>query len=116
MNKPKFITLENGLTVLIYSDKTKMTNHVELRTFLGATNLEYNDTKGNTKKIPEGTAHLLEHYVCECNNNGNYIDNIYSYKALEVNASTNLYGTKFHFDTVYNFKKCLIPLWYSIQL
>jgi len=110
MNKPKFITLESGLTVLIYSDKTKMTNHVELRTFLGATNLEYTDAKGNIKKIPEGTAHLLEHYVCECNNHGNYIDNIYGYKALEVNASTNPYETRFYFDTVYNFKECLLTL------
>jgi len=33
MNDIKFITLDNGLTVLIYSDKTKITNHVELITF-----------------------------------------------------------------------------------
>ena len=50
MNKPKFITLDNGLTILIYSDKTKMTNHMELTTFLGGTNLEYKDKFGNTKK------------------------------------------------------------------
>lgn len=110
MNKPKFITMNNGLTVLIYSDKTKMTNHVELRTLLGGVNQTYEDSKGNIKKIPEGTAHLLEHYICECNNIGNYIDNLYQYKALDVNASTNLYGTKFHFDTVYNFKDCLLTM------
>lgn len=110
MNKPKFVTLGNGLTILIYSDKTKMTNHVELRTFLGATNLEYTDSEGNTKKIPEGTAHLLEHYICECNNHGNYIDNIYGNKALGVNASTNRYETRFYFDTVYNFKECLLTM------
>lgn len=110
MNKPKFITLGNGLTVLIYSDKTKMTNHVELRTFLGGLNLTYEDNKGNTKKIPEGIAHLLEHYICECNNHGNYIDNLYKYKALDVNASTNLYETRFYFDAVYNFKECLLTM------
>lgn len=110
MNKPKFITLANGLTILIYSDKTKMSNHVELRTFLGATNLEYKDIEGNTKIIPEGTAHLLEHYICECSNHGNYIDNLYKYKALDVNASTNKYETDFYFDTVYNFKQCLFAL------
>ena len=49
MNKPKFITLDNGLTLLIYSDKTKMTNHVELRTFLGGLNETYEDSKGNIK-------------------------------------------------------------------
>lgn len=110
MNKPKFITLDNGLTILIYSDKTKMTNHVELRTFLGGLNLMYEDCKGNTKKIPGGTAHLLEHYICECNNHGNYIDNLYKHKVLNANASTNLYETKFYFDTVYNFKECLLTM------
>lgn len=110
MNKPKFITLDNGLTILIYSDKTKMTNHVELRTFLGGLNLIYEDSEGTIKKIPEGTAHLLEHYICECNNHGNYIDDLYKYKALDVNASTNIYETKFHFDTVYNFKDCLLTM------
>lgn len=110
MNKPKFITLDNGLTVLIYSDKTKMTNHVELRTFLGGLNQTYEDSKGTIKKIPQGTAHLLEHYICECNNHGNYIDNLYKYKALDVNASTNLYETKFYFNTVYNIENCLLTM------
>ena len=43
MNEPKFITLDNGLTVLMYSDKSKITNHVELITFLGSLNLDYQD-------------------------------------------------------------------------
>ena len=30
MNKAKFITLDNGLTILIYTDNSKSTNHVEL--------------------------------------------------------------------------------------
>jgi len=114
MNKPKFITLDNGLTLLIYSDKTKMTNHVELRTFLGGLNETYEDSKGNIKNIPAGTAHLLEHYVCERNNHGNYLDNLYKYKVLNVNASTNLYETKFHFDTVYNFKECLLTMLHAV--
>lgn len=110
MNKPKFITLDNGLTILIYSDKTKMTNHMELTTFLGGTNLEYKDKFGNTKKIPQGTAHLLEHYICECSEEGNYIDKMYKLKALSSNAETNYYNTKMYFNTVYNFKECLITL------
>lgn len=110
MNKPKFITLENGLTVLIYSDNTKMNNHMELITFLGGANLEYNDIKGETKKIPDGTAHLLEHYICECSKEGNYMDRMFKLKALSSNAATSYYYTKMYFDTVYNFKECLTIL------
>lgn len=110
MNKPKFITLDNGLTILLYSDKSKMTNHVELWTFLGGTNLEYQDSTGKTKKIEEGTAHLLEHYICECSNVGNFIDKLYKYKALNANAETSHYETKMYFDTAYNFKECLLTL------
>ena len=65
MNKAKFITLDNGLTILIYTDKSKSTNHVELYTFFGGNHYEHVDCNGNTKKIKPGTAHLLEHYVFE---------------------------------------------------
>ena len=48
MNKAKFITLDNGLTILIYTDNSKSTNHVELYTFFGGNNGEYVDYNGNT--------------------------------------------------------------------
>ena len=35
MNKAEFVYLDNGLTILIYSDKSKISNHIELITFLG---------------------------------------------------------------------------------
>lgn len=110
MNKPRFIKLDNGLTILIYTDKNKITNYVELRTFLGGTNFEYEDSNKNIKKIKEGTAHLLEHYICECSSIGNYIEKLYKYKALNANASTSMYETKMYFSTVYNLKECLITM------
>lgn len=33
MDEAKFITLDNGLTILIYTDRSKSTNHMELFTF-----------------------------------------------------------------------------------
>ena len=51
MNKAKFITLDNGLTILIYTDNSKSTNHVELYTFFGGNNGEYVDYNGNTRSI-----------------------------------------------------------------
>ena len=61
MNNAKFITLNNGLTVLIYSDKTKISNHIELITFLGGKSLYYIDESGNYNNILPGSAHFLEH-------------------------------------------------------
>ena len=107
MNDCKFITLDNGLTVLIYSDKTKITNHVELITFLGGFNNKFTDYTGKEKIVYPGCAHLLEHYVCENSNYGDLIDNLTKLKVLDANASTNFNETSFYFDTVYNFKECL---------
>lgn len=103
----EFITLDNGLTVLIYSDKTKMSNHVELTTFIGGLTSIYEDENGKTRKIKPGTAHLLEHYICENAKKGNLIDNLHEYKVLNANAVTAADKTKMFFDTVYNLNECL---------
>ena len=103
----EFITLDNGLTVLIYSDKTKMSNHVELTTFIGGLTPIYKDENGKIRKIKPGTAHLLEHYICENAKKGNLIDNLHEYKVLNANAVTAADKTKMFFDTVYNLNECL---------
>ncbi len=107
MNDIKFITLDNGLTVLIYSDKTKITNHVELTTFFGGETTYYIDNKKVEHKVKPGTAHLLEHYICENNINGNLLENLYSNKSLNANATTYNTKTKMYFDTVYNLNENL---------
>lgn len=107
MNDIKFITLDNGLTILIYSDKTKSTNHVELITFLGGQTKKYIDSKENIRNIHPGTAHLLEHYICENTIKGNLLDNLQNNKVLSANAITYQDKTKMLFDTVYNFKENL---------
>ena len=76
MNSAKFITLDNGLTILIYSDKSKSTNHVELITFFGGNNTSFRDKNDLVKKVHKGTAHLLEHYICEQTDYGNLISNL----------------------------------------
>ena len=107
MNKAKFITLDNGLTILIYTDKSKSTNHVELYTFLGGNHYEYVDCNGNTKKIKPGTAHLLEHYVFENTIDGDLFDNLKKYNILNCNGGTNTDNTSYFFNTVINFYECL---------
>lgn len=107
MNKAKFITLDNGLTILIYTDNSKSTNHVELYTFFGGNNGEYVDYNGNTKKVKPGTAHLLEHYICENTVEGNLMDNLRKYNILSCNGGTNNENTSYFFNTVTNFYECL---------
>ena len=107
MNKVKFITLDNGLTILIYTDNSKSTNHVELYTFFGGNNGEYVDYNGNTRSIKPGTAHLLEHYICENTVEGNLLDNLRKYNILSCNGGTNNENTSYFFNTVTNFYECL---------
>lgn len=107
MNKAKFITLDNGLTILIYTDSSKSTNHVELYTFFGGNNGEYVDYNGNTRSIKPGTAHLLEHYICENTVEGNLLDNLRKYNILSCNGGTNNENTSYFFNTVTNFYECL---------
>ena len=107
MNDVKFITLDNGLTILIYSDKSKITNRVELITFIGGMSNECEDCKGNIKKIKPGTAHLLEHYVYENTIYGDLMDVLYDNKAISSNAITYPEKTVMYFETVYNFKENL---------
>ncbi|MGN1311408.1 MAG: M16 family metallopeptidase [Bacilli bacterium] len=107
MNNAKFITLNNGLTVLIYSDKTKISNHIELITFLGGKSLYYIDESGNYNNILPGSAHFLEHFICEKNINGDLINNLRGMECLGVNASTDNYVTSFYADMVDNFDQCL---------
>ena len=99
MNKAKFITLDNGLTILIYTDNSKSTNHVELYTFFGGNNGEYVDYNGNTRSIKPGTAHLLEHYICENTVEGNLLDNLRKYNILSCNGGTNNENTSYFFNT-----------------
>lgn len=54
MDEAKFITLDNGLTILIYTDRSKSTNHMELFTFYGgnySSYIDYNGKKRNIKRV-----------------------------------------------------------------
>ena len=107
MNKAEFVYLDNGLTILIYSDKSKISNHIELITFLGGKSRSYIDYDGVSNKIIPGSAHFLEHYVCERSINGNLIDNLKEIGVISSNASTNNFVTSFYADMVCNFESCL---------
>lgn len=51
MDEAKFITLDNCLTILIYTDRSKSTNHMELFTFYGGNYSSYIDYNGKKRNI-----------------------------------------------------------------
>ena len=107
MDEAKFITLDNCLTILIYTDRSKSTNHMELFTFYGGNYSSYIDYNGKKRNIKEGSAHLLEHYVCENTVSGDLLDNLRKYNVLSCNAGTSAFNTSYFFNTVCNFYECL---------
>lgn len=94
------VTLDNGLKIYLYQDKRKHSVFFQITTFCGGLtkhfkfdNKEYN--------LHDGIAHILEHYVVECNPKGNFLDKLGA-KQMNTNASTAKETTSFYFETVEN--------------
>ena len=54
---------------------------------------------GKEYHMQDGVAHILEHYVVECNDKGNFLE-ILGERQMNTNASTHLNMTDFYFETV----------------
>lgn len=100
MNKLDNIVLDNGLNIYLYEDKRRHSTFFQLITLFGGAT---NDFMINKKKIhmQDGVAHILEHYVVECNKEGNFLE-ILGEAQMNTNASTYKNMTKFYFETVEN--------------
>ncbi len=97
-NQIEEVKLDNGLTIYLYLDTKKHSTYVGLTTkFGGATKDFYLD--GKEYHVPEGIAHLLEHYVVEQNSVGDYVD-ILGKMQLSTNASTGAFRTMYYFSGV----------------
>ena len=100
MNKIETIKLDNGLTIYLYQDKRKHTTLFQLVTRFGGTTEDF-IIDGKEIHLHDGIAHMLEHYLVECNKYGNFLD-ILGKKEMRTNASTSDTYTKYYFDTVEN--------------
>lgn len=100
MNKIETITLENGLTIYLYEDQRKHTTIFQLVTNFGG---ETKDFIIDNKEIhfKDGTAHILEHFLVECNKYGNFLD-LLGQKEMNTNAITSQNCTRYFFETVEN--------------
>ncbi len=98
MNTIETIQLKNGLTVYLYLDKRRHSTFFQLTTNFGGLTKDFvlNDKEYH---LHDGIAHILEHYVVECNDDGNFIKEL-GEKQMNTNASTHYQVTSYYFDAV----------------
>ena len=66
MNEIETVKLENGLTIYLYEDKRKHTCIFDIITKFGGMSKDYKiDNK--VYHFQDGIAHILEHFLVECN-------------------------------------------------
>ena len=100
MSKIENIKLDNGLNIYLYNDMRRHSTFFQFTTKCGGI---YKDFIFNGKEyhLQDGVAHILEHYIVECNKIGNFLDMLGD-KQMQTNASTSSIATGYYFDTVEN--------------
>lgn len=98
MNKLDTVVLDNGLKIYLYRDLRRHSTFFQFTTFCGGITKHFK-YKGKTYNISDGVSHILEHYLVECNELGNFLD-ILGERQMSTNASTSPYCTSYYFETV----------------
>ena len=98
MNNIETIKLKNGLTIYLLEEKRRHSTFFELVTYCGGQTKDFNHNK-KEYHLQDGVAHILEHYIVECNNQGNFIE-ILGQEQMSSNAATTRKTTTFFFETV----------------
>lgn len=86
MNKLDSVVLDNGLTIYFYPDKRRHSTFVQFVTLFGGLTKDFM-YDGKEYHMPDGIAHILEHYIVECNDDGNFIESL-GKREMNTNAST----------------------------
>lgn len=108
MKKSKIYTLENGLKIVFYQDKTKHKTAAYLYINYGS-NLKEVKKDNSFFEIKNGTAHFLEHLLVEHSIYGNSILE-FEKNDIIYNGVTDSKYTHFYIDTVCDFNDNLIKL------
>jgi len=98
MNKLETIKLDNGLTIYLYNDQRRHSTFFQFITFFGGVTKDFK-FRGSEYHFQDGIAHILEHYVVECNDQGNFLKEL-GKRQMNTNASTHCNMTRFYFDAV----------------
>lgn len=100
MTKLETITLDNGLKIYLYNDKRRHSTFFQFSTFCGGLSKHFM-LDGKEYMLQDGVSHILEHYIVECNEKGNFLNELGSYQ-MNTNASTAFNNTSYYFETVEN--------------
>lgn len=100
MNNIETVTLDNGLRIFLYKDERR---HKTFFTYisLGGGQRKNFILDGTKYHLNDGLAHMLEHYIVECNNNGNFIKKLGKMQ-MDANAETSDIYTEYYFQAVEN--------------
>ena len=98
MNNIDKVILDNGLTIYFYLDERRHSSFFQFITLFGGVTKDfiYNDKEYH---MQDGIAHILEHYLVECNDSGNFLEELGKMQ-MNTNASTHQNMTRFYFETV----------------
>lgn len=100
MNKLNTITLDNGLKIYLYKDARRHSTFFQFNTYCGGLTKDF-ILDGEKYHMQDGIAHILEHYIVECNSHGNFLDML-GKKQMSTNASTSMKITSYYFETVFD--------------
>lgn len=100
MNNIETVTLDNGLRIFLYKDERRHKTFFTYITLGGGQRKNF-ILDGTKYHLNDGLAHILEHYIVECNNNGNFIKKLGKMQ-MNANAETSDIYTEYYFQAVEN--------------
>lgn len=98
MNKLEVVTLDNGLKVYLYNEPKRHSTFFQFITLFGGITKDF-CYKNKEYHFQDGIAHILEHYLVECNDRGNFLKEL-GKKQMNTNAFTHYDMTRFYFEAV----------------
>lgn len=100
MNNIETIILDNGLKIFLYKDERRHSTFFTYIT-LGGGRIKKFILDGVRYCLNDGLAHMLEHYIVEYNNQGNFINKLGELQ-MNTNAKTSDMYTEYYFQAVEN--------------
>ena len=100
MNNIETIILDNGLRIFLYKDERRHSTFFTYITLCGGRS-KYFILDGKKYHLNDGLAHILEHYIVECNDKGNFLKNLGKMQ-MNTNAQTGEVSTEYYFQAVEN--------------
>lgn len=100
MNNIETIILDNGLRIFLYKDERRHSTFFTYITLCGGRSKDF-ILDGKKYHLNDGLAHILEHYIVECNDKGNFLKDLGKMQ-MSTNAQTGEVSTEYYFQAVEN--------------